>query len=47
MALVLVYPVVALDGDPAMHDPSTVIVHDGKILNGGGASVQSCSNMCA
>ncbi|HET9196300.1 MAG TPA: family 43 glycosylhydrolase [Vicinamibacterales bacterium] len=42
LALVLVSPVVALDGDPGMHDPSTVIVHDGKFYaygTGGGLPI--------
>ena len=42
MALVLVSPVVALDGDPGMHDPSTVIVQDGKFYaygTGGGLPI--------
>ena len=30
IALLLVSPVLALDGQPGMHDPSTVVVHDGK-----------------
>jgi len=28
--LVLVAPLSALDGDPRIHDPSTVVVHDGR-----------------
>jgi hypothetical protein len=28
--LVLVSPSLTLDGQPGMHDPSTVVVHDGK-----------------
>ena len=30
IALLLTAPLAALDGEPGMHDPSTVIVHDGK-----------------
>jgi arabinan endo-1,5-alpha-L-arabinosidase len=30
LALFLVSPLLALDGEPGMHDPSTVVVHDGK-----------------
>ena len=30
VALLIVSPVFALDGQPGMHDPSTVVVHDGK-----------------
>jgi arabinan endo-1,5-alpha-L-arabinosidase len=30
VALSLVSPALALDGQPGMHDPSTVVVHDGK-----------------
>ena len=30
IALLLVSPLLALDGDIGMHDPSTVVVHDGK-----------------
>ena len=30
LALLIVSPVFALDGQPGMHDPSTVVVHDGK-----------------
>jgi hypothetical protein len=29
-ALLVAPPVLALDGQPGMHDPSTVVVHDGK-----------------
>src|SRR5687767_11938021 len=29
-ALLMASPVLALDGQPGMHDPSTVVVHDGK-----------------
>jgi arabinan endo-1,5-alpha-L-arabinosidase len=29
-AMLLVSPVTALDGQPGMHDPSTVVMHDGK-----------------
>src|SRR5678809_157994 len=29
-AVLLVSPLLALDGDIGMHDPSTVVVHDGK-----------------
>jgi hypothetical protein len=35
-------PLLALAGDPAMHDPSTVVVHDGKFYasgTGGGLPV--------
>ena len=42
VAMFLVSPLVALDGDPGMHDPSTVIVHDGKFYSygtGGGLPV--------
>ena len=38
-ALVLVSPLLALDGDPGMHDPSTIVVHEGKFYaygTGGG-----------
>jgi arabinan endo-1,5-alpha-L-arabinosidase len=41
-ALVLVTPVLALDGDPGMHDPSTIVVHDGKFYaygTGGGLPI--------
>src|SRR5688572_18175202 len=44
MALVLVSPVVAIVGDPCMHDPSTVIVHDGRFYaygTGGGLPISS------
>ena len=30
LALLLASPALALDGQPGMHDPSTVVVHDGK-----------------
>ncbi|HET9267465.1 MAG TPA: family 43 glycosylhydrolase [Vicinamibacterales bacterium] len=30
LALLIASPVLALDGQPGMHDPSTVVVHDGK-----------------
>ena len=30
LALLIVAPVFALDGQPGMHDPSTVVVHEGK-----------------
>ncbi|HEY7186068.1 MAG TPA: hypothetical protein VH436_05940, partial [Vicinamibacterales bacterium] len=30
LAILVVAPLLALDGDPAMHDPSTVIVEHGK-----------------
>ena len=30
LALLVVSPVLALDGPPGMHDPSTVVLHDGK-----------------
>ncbi len=30
LAALLTAPLVALDGDPGMHDPSTVVMHDGK-----------------
>ena len=30
VAVLLGSPLVALDGDPGMHDPSTVVVHDGR-----------------
>ena len=30
LSVLLVVPLVALDGQPGMHDPSTVVVHDGK-----------------
>jgi arabinan endo-1,5-alpha-L-arabinosidase len=30
LALLIVSPGLALDGQPGMHDPSTVVVHDGK-----------------
>ena len=33
--LVLVPPAFALDGDPRMHDPSTVVLHDGKFYSYG------------
>ena len=33
--LVLVAPVIALDGDPRMHDPSTVVLHDGRFYTYG------------
>ena len=42
LALVLVAPLLALDGDPGMHDPSTVVVHDGKFYaygTGGGLPI--------
>ena len=29
-AVLLVSPLMALDGDTGMHDPSTVVMHDGK-----------------
>src|SRR5688500_16062357 len=29
-AVLLVSPLLALDGQPGLHDPSTVVVHDGK-----------------
>jgi arabinan endo-1,5-alpha-L-arabinosidase len=38
-AVLLVSPVLALDGQPGMHDPSTVVVHEGKFYvyaTGGG-----------
>jgi arabinan endo-1,5-alpha-L-arabinosidase len=41
-ALLLVAPVFALDGQPGIHDPSTVIVHDGKYYTygtGGGLPI--------
>jgi arabinan endo-1,5-alpha-L-arabinosidase len=41
-ALLLVSPVLALDGQPGMHDPSTIVVHDGKFYvyaTGGGLPV--------
>ena len=41
-ALVLVSPLLALDGDPGMHDPSTIVVHDGKFYaygTGGGLPI--------
>jgi arabinan endo-1,5-alpha-L-arabinosidase len=34
-ALVLASPVFALDGQPAMHDPSTIVVHDGRFYSYG------------
>ena len=34
-ALGLVAPVLALDGDPRMHDPSTVVLQDGKFYSYG------------
>ena len=33
--LVLVAPLSALDGDPRIHDPSTVVVHDGRFYTFG------------
>ena len=33
--LALVPPAFALDGDPRMHDPSTVVPHDGKFYSYG------------
>ena len=30
VAVLLAAPLVALDGDPAMHDPSTIVLHNGK-----------------
>ena len=33
--LVLVAPAFALDGDPRMHDPSTVVLHDGRFYSYG------------
>jgi len=41
-AVLLVSPVLALDGQPGMHDPSTVVVHDGKFYvyaTGGGLPI--------
>ena len=41
-AALLIAPVIALDGDPGMHDPSTVVVHDGKFYSygtGGGLPI--------
>ena len=40
--LLLVSPVLALDGQPGIHDPSTVVVHDGKFYTygtGGGLPI--------
>jgi arabinan endo-1,5-alpha-L-arabinosidase len=34
-ALLLIFPVLALDGQPGMHDPSTVVQHDGKFYSYG------------
>jgi len=33
LALLLVSPLLALDGDIGMHDPSTVVVHNGKFYS--------------
>ena len=33
--LVAVAPAFALDGDPRMHDPSTVVLHEGKFYSYG------------
>ena len=41
-ALVLVSPLLALDGDPGMHDPSTIVLHDSKFYaygTGGGLPI--------
>jgi arabinan endo-1,5-alpha-L-arabinosidase len=41
-AVLLVSPVLALDGQPGMHDPSTVVVHEGKFYvyaTGGGLPI--------
>ena len=41
-ALVLASPLLALDGDPGMHDPSTIVLHDGKFYaygTGGGLPI--------
>ena len=41
-ALLLVSPLLALDGQPGMHDPSTVVVHEGKFYvyaTGGGLPI--------
>ena len=35
VVVLLVVPVLALDGDPRMHDPSTVVVQDGKFYSYG------------
>ena len=34
--LVALAPALALDGEPGMHDPSTVIVENGKVLGQAG-----------
>ena len=42
LAMLLASPSLALDGDPGMHDPSTVIVHDGRFYaygTGGGLPI--------
>ncbi len=41
-AALLVAPAIALDGDPGMHDPSTVVMHEGKFYSygtGGGLPI--------
>jgi hypothetical protein len=43
--LVLVAPVIALDGDPRMHDPSTVALHDGRFYATGRATVYSSPSL--
>ncbi len=35
LAFLLVTPMFALDGDPRMHDPSTVVMHDGRFYSYG------------
>jgi arabinan endo-1,5-alpha-L-arabinosidase len=38
VAVLLASPLTALDGDPGIHDPSTVVVHDGKFYSYGTGS---------
>ena len=42
VAILCAAPLLALDGEPGMHDPSTVVVHDGRFYafgTGGGLPI--------
>lgn len=47
-ALMLVSPLLALDGQPGIHDPSTIVVHDGKYYTyGTGAGIDGTDRALA